>query len=216
MTGGIRVTVAFPAPAVCPVASLAERADTTISDVSTSVATADDADCVTEFLVDADAVPDDYEHDPVFTYTDRHLYRVRHDADANCPCTTLGEFDTPVGRFHAAGGDLQVVFHAREFDDVQAIVGEFRERFDDVDIERLVRAPTGTSARDTVFVDRGQLTDRQLEVLETAYDAGYFERPRGATAQELAADLDIAPSTFTEHLLAAQRKLLGDVLDTDD
>jgi predicted DNA binding protein len=213
MPAGIRVTVSFPRPPVCPIAAFSERAGT-IDDVSTSASV--DGDPVTEFLVDADAVPDDCEYDPVFTYTDRHLYRVRHDADANCPCTTLGEFDTPVDRFHAAGGDLQVVFHAREFDDVQAIVGEFRERFDDVDIQRLVRAPTGTSARDTVFVDRGQLTDRQLEVLETAYDAGYFERPRGATAQELAADLDIAPSTFTEHLLAAQRKLLGDALDTDD
>jgi hypothetical protein len=214
MPAGIRVTVSFPRPAVCPIAALSERAATSVDDVSTSASV--DGDPVTEFLVDADAVPADYEHDPVFTYTDRHLYRIRHDADANCPCTTLGEFDTPVDRFHAAGGDLQIVFHAREFDDVQAIVGEFRERFDDVDIQRLVRAPTGTSARDTVFVDRGQLTDRQLEVLETAFDAGYFERPRGATAQDLAADLDIAPSTFTEHLLAAQHKLLGDVLDTDD
>jgi len=214
MPAGIRVTVSFPRPPVCPIAALSERAGTTVEDVSTSVSV--DGDPVTEFLVDADAVPDDYEHDPVFTYTDRHLYRVRHGAETTCPCTTLGEYDTPVDRFHAAGGDLQVVFHAREFDDVQAIVGEFRERFDDVDIERLVRAPTGTSARDTVFVDRGRLTDRQLEVLETAFDADYFERPRGATAQELAADLGIAPSTFTEHLLAAQRKLLGDALDTDD
>lgn len=214
MPAGIRVTVSFARPPVCPIAAFSERAGTTVDDVSTSATV--DGDPVTEFLVDADAVPDDYEHDPVFTYTDRHLYRVRHGADANCPCTTLGEFDTPVDRFHAAGGDLQVVFHAREFDDVQAIVGELRERFDDVDIQRLVRAPTGTSARDTVFVDRGHLTDRQLEVLEAAFDAGYFERPRGASAQELAADLDIAPSTFREHLLAAQRKVLGDVLDTDD
>jgi hypothetical protein len=142
--------------------------------------------------VDADAVPADYEHDPVFTYTDRHLYRIRHDADANCPCTTLGEFDTPVDRFHAAGGDLQIVFHAREFDDVQAIVGEFRERFDDVDIQRLVRAPTGTSARDTVFVDRGQLTDRQLEVLETAFDAA-TSSARGARPPRT------SPPTSTSH-----------------
>jgi predicted DNA binding protein len=213
MPAGIRVTVSFPRPPVCPVAALSARAGTTIDDVSTSASV--DGDPVTEFLVDADAVPDDYERDPVFTYTDRHLYRVRHDAAADCPCTCLGEFDTPVDRYHASDGDLQVVFHAREFDQVQAIVGELRERFDDVDIQRLVRAPTGTSARDTVFVDRGQLTDRQLEVLETAYSAGYFQRPRGATAQELAEDLGIAPSTLTEHLLAAQRKLLGDTLETD-
>ena len=66
---------------------------------------------------------------------------------------------------------------------------------------------------DVVFVDRGKLTDRQHEVLRTAYDMGYFERPRGANATEVAASLDINPSTFTEHLLSAQRKLLGDVLE---
>jgi hypothetical protein len=93
MPAGIRVTVEFPAPPVCPIADLSARADTVVSDVSTSVATDDGS--VTEFLVDADAVPEDYDADLVFTYADRNLYRVRHD-DADCPCACLGEFDTPV------------------------------------------------------------------------------------------------------------------------
>jgi len=42
---------------------------------------------------------------------------------------------------------------------------------------------------------------------------GYFERPKRANATEIAADLGIAQSTFTEHLMAAQRKLLRDVLE---
>ncbi|MDL0126767.1 helix-turn-helix domain-containing protein [Halobacterium salinarum] len=205
--------MSFPRPPVCPIAVLSERANTTITNVSTSIAA--DGAPVTEFLIDADAVPDDYDRDPVFTYTDRHLYRVRHDAEAACPCVCLGAHDTPVNRYRARDGELQIVFHGREFDTVQAIVGELRAEFADIDIQRLVRAPTGTAAQDTAFVDRGQLTDRQLEVLTTAYEAGYFERPRGATAQALADDLGIAPSTFTEHLLAAQRKLLGDALETD-
>ncbi|MFB6269321.1 MAG: helix-turn-helix domain-containing protein [Halobacterium sp.] len=212
MTGGIRVTVAFPAPPVCPVAGLAERADTTISDVSTSVAPAASTDCVTEFLVDADAVPEDYG-DPVFEYADRHLYRVTHDADTDCPCVCLGEFDTPIDRYFADAGDLEVVFHAREFDELQAIVAEFRDRFPDVDIQRMVRAPTGGAPRDDVFVDRGKLTDRQLEAVRTAYEMGYFDQPRGANASEIAAELDVTASTFTEHLAAAQRKLLADVLE---
>jgi predicted DNA binding protein len=212
MTGGIRVTVAFPTPPVCPVAALAERADTTISDVSTSVAPAEDTDCVTEFLVDADAVPADYD-DPVFEYADRHLYRVTHDAATDCPCVCLGEFDTPIDRFFAQSGALEVVFHARDFDQLQAIVAEFRDRYHEVDIQRLVRAPTGGAARDDVFVDRSKLTERQLEALQTAHDMGYFEQPRGANAGDVAAELDITASTFSEHLAAAQRKLLADVLE---
>jgi len=212
MSGGIRVTVEFPAPAVCPIADLSERANTAISDVSTSVAVGDAAACVTEFLVDADAVPEDYG-DPVFEYADRHLYRVTHDAGADCPCVCLGEFDTPVDRFFADAGDLEVVFHAESFDQLQTIVGEFRDRYREVDIQRLVRAPTGGTPRDTVFVDRGKLTERQLEALRTAYEMGYFAQPRGANATDVADELDITPSTLTEHLTAAQRKLFADVLE---
>ena len=64
-----------------------------------------------------------------------------------------------------------------------------------------------------MFVNRGALTDRQLEVLETAHEMGYFERPKGANASHIAAALDISQSTLTEHLVTAQRKLLDDILE---
>jgi predicted DNA binding protein len=57
-----------------------------------------------------------------------------------------------------------------------------------------------------------RLTDRQREVLRTAHEMGYFEYPRGANAGEVATALDIEPSTFTEHLNAAQSKLLDELL----
>lgn len=41
---------------------------------------------------------------------------------------------------------------------------------------------------------------------------GYFERPRRANATEVADVLDINPSTFSEHLAAAESKLIEDVL----
>lgn len=63
-----------------------------------------------------------------------------------------------------------------------------------------------------VEVDVDELTDRQLEVLETAHDLGYYQYPRGANASEVADALDICPSTLAEHLAAAQTKLLADVL----
>jgi predicted DNA binding protein len=44
---------------------------------------------------------------------------------------------------------------------------------------------------------------------------GYFERPKEANATEVAEALGIAQSTFTEHLMAAQRKLLDDVLESE-
>lgn len=211
MPAGIRVTVTFPTPPACPVAELSADAGAVIDTVATTVTPAEAEGASTEFLVDADAVPDDYDPEPVFAYGDRHLYRISHDTD--CPCTCLGEFDTPVYRYFAREGDLELVFHAEEFERLQTIVGELRERYPEVDIERLVRAPTEGAVGDPVFVDRGKLTDRQLEVLRTAFEMGYFERSRGANATEIAEELDVTPSTVTEHLLAAQSKLIEDVLE---
>jgi len=52
-----------------------------------------------------------------------------------------------------------------------------------------------------------ELTDRQREILRHAFHDGYFERPRGSTATELADRLDIARATFTQHLRTAQRRV---------
>jgi predicted DNA binding protein len=59
------------------------------------------------------------------------------------------------------------------------------------------------------------LTDRQHEVLMTAYHAGFFEWPREASGEELADVLDIAQPTFHEHLRTAQQTLLQTLLDDE-
>lgn len=53
------------------------------------------------------------------------------------------------------------------------------------------------------------LTPRQHEVLLAAYTGGYFRSPREKTGAELADELDIAQSTFSQHLRAGLRKLLS-------
>jgi|GEM_PF-216492 len=84
----------------------------------------------------------------------------------------------------------------------------------------------GDATVSTIWTDRGApssgavgdpldpLTDRQLEVLSHAFHAGYFERPRGASATELAEQFDIARATLTQHLRAAQRKVFTDLLSS--
>lgn len=202
---GIRVTVEFPSPPICPVAGLSARVDTPITDVSTSVTSPDARECISEFLVDGGAVPEDFDREPVFSYADSHLYRIAH--DGNCPCACLGEYETPVDRYFAEDGDLELVFHATDFAHLQTVVGEFRDRFPEVDVQRLVRESTDGTARDTVFVDRGQLTDRQLEVLRTAYLSGYFSWPREIDADACANALGISQPTFSQHLRIGQHRL---------
>ncbi len=64
------------------------------------------------------------------------------------------------------------------------------------------RTPGGT--RGAVEED---LTDRQRQVLQTAYLSGYFDWPRNCSGQELADRLDISQPTLSRHLRVGERKL---------
>ena len=89
------------------------------------------------------------------------------------------------GLARAIGTDgAATVLSKRERNRSPTTGGEFREALDD------------------------QLTERQATALRTAYLAGYFDSPRGSTAEEVADSLGITGSTLLYHLRAAQRKLL--------
>jgi DNA-binding CsgD family transcriptional regulator len=207
MGSGIRATVAFSAPAGCPVARFAVEADAAIESVTTSI-TAEDPP-ITEFLLDSAA--ESVDADPVFSYGESDVYRVEHGGE--CPCSCLGSFGCPIHRYVAEPEELTLVFHAESFEQLQDVMGTLQEEYPSADVQQLLQPPLSGSPDDRRFVNRGKLTDRQLEVLRTAYQEGYFERPKGANATELADSLGVSRSTFTEHLVAAQRKLFADVFD---
>jgi hypothetical protein len=56
-------------------------------------------------------------------------------------------------------------------------------------------------------VDR--LTDRQLEVIRTAYHSGFFETPRRNTGEDVAETLGVSPSAFYQLNRTVQRKLFA-------
>jgi len=57
------------------------------------------------------------------------------------------------------------------------------------------------------------LTDRQYEVLKTAYISGFFDSPRQSTGSDVADTLDVSQPTVTEHLRAAQRRILDHLFE---
>ena len=59
------------------------------------------------------------------------------------------------------------------------------------------------------------LTDRQYEVIKTAYLAGYFEWPRQTTIEEVAEDLGVSGSTVNHHLRHAQLKVVKRIFDSE-
>ena len=73
----------------------------------------------------------------------------------------------------------------------------------DVTIEEISGLETTAVAAET------RLSDRQREALEAAVELGYYEIPREAGHEDVAAALDCAPSTAAEHLRKAESKLVS-------
>jgi hypothetical protein len=58
------------------------------------------------------------------------------------------------------------------------------------------------------------LTDRQREALRIAYERGYFDIPRRASLEDVAAELDISASAASERLRRAQTQLIEETVAT--
>jgi PAS domain S-box-containing protein len=97
---------------------------------------------------------------------------------------------------------------------VRTITQLIRETFPTAELtrKRTLEEPS-TYDRDTRFLEN--LTDRQLEVVQTAYYAGFFESPRENTGEEVATTLGISPPAFYQHVRTVQRKLFATVFDDD-
>ena len=60
---------------------------------------------------------------------------------------------------------------------------------------------------------RWDLTPAQAEAMKTAYEMDYFEVPRGASSETVAAELGVSKSAFLERLRRGERALLRHILD---
>jgi len=149
----------------------------------------------------------------VFTYGSKAVYRLADDRGSGCPCERVEAHGCPLVDRFVREGATHLIFHAPDMDCVQAVLADLDERYGGVEVTRLVGSDDGTGRRDLVIVDRARLTDRQHECLHTAHRMGYFEHPKRANAGEVAEALGVTTSTFTEHLAAAQTKLLDAILD---
>ena len=93
--------------------------------------------------------------------------------------------------------------------DVRVFVNQLSSHHEGVSLqarrETETRSQYGGSMRSAL---EESLTDRQVEVLQTAYLSGFFEWPRETTGEEVAETLDITQPTVNRHLRVSERKLL--------
>jgi predicted DNA binding protein len=205
---GVRAEFVFERPDQCPVAAGSAETDSPFRDVSW--ATEADGTVTEQFTTAAE--PTATEAEEVFDYGTQQVYEFEREYDEPCICEYIEQSLGPVTDTYASNGNLHVTLHAGDVDKLRELLGELTDRFDTVRIEYLVQGRDEVGESELVPVDLRRLTDRQREVLATAHEMGYFEYPRDSNATEVSEALDIEPSTFTEHLNAAQSKLLDELL----
>ena len=217
MPTGIRAEVKIEDPTVCPVVQFTAETDASSRTIRRCVNPADPDRVTEEFMLDADvdvaAIETEVEFSKIFSYGEQVVYRYTRDRGGDCPCESIETFDCPLLDVRTQAGTLYLTFHASDMIGLQEIIATLRERHPSLDVLRLLQSEQEHTESSLVFVDRSVLTDRQREVLVTAHRMGYFEHPKGANAGEVASALGITTSTFSEHMAAAQTKLLDSILD---
>jgi predicted DNA binding protein len=206
---GVRTELVFEGATGCPVADASSEIPGPVTDINWT----DDGDGAVTEQVTVEDDPDVEEFDEVFDYGDQSVYEFERAASEPCICEHIQLELGPVTDVHAADGDLHVTLHAADVAGLRDLLDTLREQYGSVSVEYLVRSVDDEDDTDLVPVDLRTLTRRQREVLETAHRMGYFEYPRDANATAVADELGIQPSTFAEHLAAAQGKLLEELIE---
>ncbi|MFB6143497.1 MAG: bacterio-opsin activator domain-containing protein [Halorientalis sp.] len=98
--------------------------------------------------------------------------------------------------------------------DVRALFATLEDRYDSTELVGYHEHERPVQTREEFRAGLEEsLTDRQLTALRTAYFSGFFDWPRRADGDDLAAMMDISRSTFHQHLRVAERKVLAAFFD---
>jgi DNA-binding CsgD family transcriptional regulator len=137
--------------------------------------------------------------------------------EGHSPKLPLAERGGSLSSFHVEDGRATLVAEFAPNVDVRELVESLERRFESIEL-RSKQEVTPTEQTPTGFREsmEQRLTDKQESVLRAAYHAGYFEWPRGSTAEELAESMDVSSPTLHNHLRRAQQKLLSALFDEDD
>jgi len=129
--------------------------------------------------------------------------------------TALADRGARVQSLTADGSGVKITVEVMPTTDVREFVEALDDRYAaatlvarrDLPIDR-----TRSGFRATV---EERLTDRQHQILRTAFLSGYFEWPRTTTGEEIAETFDVSQPTINRHLRVSERKLLELLFDEE-
>ncbi len=114
----------------------------------------------------------------------------------------------------AEGGQVRITLELPTSADPRSILEQLSERYPSTDLlARRERERTEQTKQELVADIEGRLTARQQLALQKAYLGGFFDWPRSISGEDLAESMDISPSTYHQHLRAAEKKVLASLFE---
>jgi PAS domain S-box-containing protein len=126
----------------------------------------------------------------------------------------LAERGATVRSMVATEGSCTLTVEVSAGTDARAVVSTLEERYPTVELRSFRERDRPPATRQSFVADlRERLTDRQRTAITVAYVSGFYEWNREVSGEELAESMGITRSTFHQHRRAAERKLIGAVVD---
>lgn len=127
----------------------------------------------------------------------------------DCPLLSLTDDGATVDEATIENGEARVLAECAYDTDLRALVERLTEAFPDTRLVGKQATERGASTVDGFKQGATErLTDRQRAALRAAYFGGYFDWPRGSTAEEVADAMGVSSPTLHNHLRKGQRELL--------
>lgn len=114
---------------------------------------------------------------------------------------------------------FSVVATVTDWEQFRELADEIQDKLGHFDLQKVTNIdrpgePLDSGRLSEILITK--LTASQIETIETAYDMGYFEVPRRASATEIADVLGVSQSTFSERLRTAQHRLYELIYGAND
>lgn len=155
-----------------------------------------------QFEQTADSLPEIELIRRLETFEDGRLYKIQWKADTS---PLLPDIKANDGVILSASGNTSAWRFELRFPEHAAVSQFFREVTAASDIEMKLNSLIQEVEFESTD-DRSLLTDKQEQALETAFELGYYDVPRGAHLDDVAAALDISPSATSALLRRGCRR----------
>lgn len=174
----VRISVTPCTDCICPLL------DCDAVSAQQSISTAEDGDSTCRLVID--------------TGCDTAFEEVN--ADTACPCPAFDDHDCVTELIEVRDGSLLFSVTIPDRSILAPLIESLRETNSSVSVNRIL-----TSGEEEESVP--DITEKQREAFLIAMEKGYYERPRGATLDDIAAELGITSSAVSQRLTAVKRRL---------